>query len=635
MLDSSVLLFKPSITRMRKLLEFMQRPYNPHYSDQGIFSSYFGGPNSTSCSSWFELPDLFNIQKPEIRYAGHLSQGIAIQHDFWSTLPPELDSPLRLVYESWKSAVQSLYSHQTQQMGRSDVSLVPSSHDDFQTMLKANTWTARTVIYTLMTKTTRLSPFANRVIGNRERYCARYTGCFHYFQTVSTASHPVWQKAYDARMLMASGDYEWIWLLDARDAFIMNGDIDLRVMLGQLVLETRHDSDIVIANDWNKFNAGSFFIHASEWTVNLFMDKWISYEPKNVHMREQGALLRMYNGNDVGIKKHLVNVPEERRHLFNSYFFGRETTDASSTSIPSTSDEGESEQESADNDLNKASSIDNSDQSLDENELEEDDNEEEDEEPVLKYQRLSGTLADTLKKDAVSTMSVSDRFLAVGTHCVVHILDLSGNNVKRFECHSACVNDICIDTSGEFVASASDDGKVVINSLYTPEVSPFKHRRPIKCVALEPDYSRKPSRNHGVKLYDATTSQKFAYIDRPSGSPRADLYCCNLCWKDDEPIMIGWADSVKIGVIKDRVKSESVLGTTAMGVLVPSKFVEIVSEFRTDFIVSGIAPLRGKIVLLSFITNLEETQDADVLPAPGDRERDEKSVCAVCPLCRA
>ncbi|KAJ3030993.1 UNVERIFIED_CONTAM: Vacuolar protein sorting-associated protein 41, partial [Siphonaria sp. JEL0065] len=343
------------------------------------------------------------------------------------------------------------------------------------------------------------------------------------------------------------------------------------------------------------------------------------------------------------------------------------STDASSTSIPSTSEEGESDQESPVNDLNNASFEDNNGQSSNEDELEDEDEEEEenDEEPVLKYQRLSGILADTLKKDAVSTMSVSDRFLALGTHWgVVHILDMSGNNVKRFECHFACVNDISIDTSGEFVASASDDGKVVINSLYTPEVFPFKHKRPIKCVALEPDYSRKPSRNYvsggtgeeltltgkgwfssvdtvigsgegaiwavqwrnnyiawandaGVKLYDVTTSQKFAYIDRPPGSPRADLYRCNLCWQDDETLMIGWADSVKIGVIKDRVKTESVLGTTAMGVSVPSKFVEIVCEFRTDFIVSGIAPLRGQIVLLSFISNLEETQDVDVLATSG------------------
>ena len=44
------------------------------------------------------------------------------------------------------------------------------------------------------------------------------------------------------------------------------------------------------------------------------------------------------------------------------------------------------------------------------------DSEEEEEEPKLKYQRLVGTLSETLKQDAVSSMSVSDRFLVPYPH---------------------------------------------------------------------------------------------------------------------------------------------------------------------------------------------------------------------------
>ena len=42
---------------------------------------------------------------------------------------------------------------------------------------------------------------------------------------------------------------------------------------------------------------------------------------------------------------------------------------------------------------------------------------------------------------------------------MVHILDLIGTDVKRFQSHSATVNDISIDTNGEFIASAADDGE--------------------------------------------------------------------------------------------------------------------------------------------------------------------------------
>ncbi|KAI8618778.1 hypothetical protein BC830DRAFT_1107192 [Chytriomyces sp. MP71] len=312
--------------------------------------------------------------------------------------------------------------------------------------------------------------------------------------------------------------------------------------------------------------------------------------------------------------------------------------------------------------------------SSEEDDESDEDDYDDDDEPMLKYQRLSGTLSETLKKDAVSAMDVSDRFLAIGTHWgVVHILDVGGNNVKRFECHSASVNCVCIDTSAEFVASASDDGKVVVNSLYTNETALFRHRRPVKAVALESEYAKKPSKtlvsggtaeellltgkgwfssfdtviasgegpiwaivwrkdtiawanDAGVKLYDVTTQTKFAYIDRPHGSPRADLFRCNLCWKDDETLMIGWADSVKIGVIKDR-KSAAAEGVSAPNISsLPPRYVEIMCEFRTDFIVSGIAPLLDQIVLLSFIVDMDGLRNIDVLPSSSDEATVSKRV---------
>ncbi|KAJ3297142.1 Vacuolar protein sorting-associated protein 41 [Borealophlyctis nickersoniae] len=317
-------------------------------------------------------------------------------------------------------------------------------------------------------------------------------------------------------------------------------------------------------------------------------------------------------------------------------------------------DEDEEEEEQEEHHSN-ASSEDDSTSDEDEDE------ETEDEEPKLKYQRLAATLSETLKKDAVSAMAVSDRFLALGTHWgVVHILDLIGTDVKRFQSHSATVNELSIDTSGEFVASASDDGKVVINSLYTTEVQTFNYKRPVKAVCLEPDYSRKTTRQFvsggmaeylllsgkgwfgnkdvvihsgegpiynvkwrgsyiawaneaGIKIYDCLSQQRFAYIDRPPGSPRADLFRCNLCWKSDTELFIGWANSVKIGVIKERSKMDVASG-------LPSRYVEIVCQITTDFIVSGIAPLDDLIVILSYMTDLSEIRNVDVIQE-GPRKR--------------
>ncbi|KAJ3412220.1 Vacuolar protein sorting-associated protein 41 [Chytridiales sp. JEL 0842] len=312
---------------------------------------------------------------------------------------------------------------------------------------------------------------------------------------------------------------------------------------------------------------------------------------------------------------------------------------SSGSEADETDNTSDAESPSAEEDSSSSSS------SEDEEEEEEEEEEDEEDEPKLKYQRLAGTLPETLKNDAVSTMAVSDRFLALGTHWgVVHILDLNGNSVKSFPSHSATVNEVCIDTHGEYVASASDDGKVVVNSLYTPEQQVYKYKRPMKAVCLEPDYAKKQTRQlvlggtseellmsgkgwfggsrdvvlhsgegpiwtvkwrgqfvawaneAGVKIYDAVNAQKFAYIDRPVGAPRADLYKCCLCWRSDEEILVGWADSVKIGVVKERSKMDVASG-------LPAKYVEIVCQFRTDFIVCGIAPIQDDILLLSFITD--------------------------------
>lgn len=47
----------------------------------------------------------------------------------------------------------------------------------------------------------------------------------------------------------------------------------------------------------------------------------------------------------------------------------------------------------------------------------------------------------------------------------MYILDFEGNITKNFSNHSATVNDISIDDAGEFVASASDDGELILLKL--------------------------------------------------------------------------------------------------------------------------------------------------------------------------
>lgn len=66
--------------------------------------------------------------------------------------------------------------------------------------------------------------------------------------------------------------------------------------------------------------------------------------------------------------------------------------------------------------------------------------------------------------------------------------------VKEFHAHSATVNDLSFDSEGEYIGSCSDDGLVVINGLFTDECFKFVYHRPMKTLALDPDFSRKSSR---------------------------------------------------------------------------------------------------------------------------------------------
>lgn len=109
----------------------------------------------------------------------------------------------------------------------------------------------------------------------------------------------------------------------------------------------------------------------------------------------------------------------------------------------------------------------------------------------------------------------------------------------------------------------------------------------------------------GVRIYNTVSQQKFAFIEHNvAESRRADLFRCNLYWKkngDDAPLLfVGWADSVKIGRVIDRGKIDVASG-------LPRKSLEIIAQFKTEFVISGIAPLNDDLViLLAFMTDVEE-----------------------------
>ncbi|MCO5553723.1 hypothetical protein L7F22_007249 [Adiantum nelumboides] len=273
------------------------------------------------------------------------------------------------------------------------------------------------------------------------------------------------------------------------------------------------------------------------------------------------------------------------------------------------------------------------------------------EEPRLKYQRMAGSMPSLLSNDAASCITVAERMIALGTHDgTVHLLDYQGNQVKEFAAHTATVNELSFDAIGEFIGSCSDDGSVVVNSLYSDEKERFDFHRPMKAVALDPDYEQKSTRRFvagglagqlvlhgkawfgnreqilhsqegpihaikwrtsliawandvGVKVYDTASNQRLTYIERPRGSPRAELIRPNLVWQDDTYLVIGWGDSVKVAAIRTR-RSDKVVPNRNQPYS-GSKYVEIVSTFQTQYHISGIAPYEDALVILAYLPEKE------------------------------
>ncbi|XP_076944530.1 vacuolar protein sorting-associated protein 41 homolog [Bidens hawaiensis] len=311
----------------------------------------------------------------------------------------------------------------------------------------------------------------------------------------------------------------------------------------------------------------------------------------------------------------------------------------------------------------------------DEREEEEEENEEEDE-PRLKYQRMGGNVPSLLSSDAASCVAVAERMIALGTHGgSVHILDFLGNQIKEFRAHTAAVNDLCFDLEGEFIGSCSDDGSVVIISLFTDEKLKFEYHRPMKAIALDPDYARKASRRFvagglagnlyfnvkkwlgyrdqilhsgegpihavkwrtsliawandaGVKVYDAANDQRVTFIERPKGSPRPELLLPHLVWQDDALLVIGWGTAIKIASIKTN-QARGVNGSYRQITTSNMNQVDIVASFQTSYFISGVAPFGDSLVVLAYIPGEEDGEkefSSSVPSRQGNAQRPEVHV---------
>lgn len=272
-------------------------------------------------------------------------------------------------------------------------------------------------------------------------------------------------------------------------------------------------------------------------------------------------------------------------------------------------------------------------------------------EPKLKYLRMANDVQKILTKDAASCMAVHPKFVCLGTHWgTIHLLDHQGNcnRSKGLRTHTVSVNKISIDQNGDFIASCSDDGKVFISGLCSSEHNQdMTVGRLVKSVAIDPNYYKSGSGRRfitgderlmlhektflsrlkstflyeaeggvqniewngqfvawasdiGVRVYDINALCSLGLIKWTKNSlAQPSSYRCNLCWKDEKTLLVGWVATVCICVIRKRSPVEMSNGS------LPEHVVEAVSTFPTDFYICGIGPLNDNLVILGYAKELD------------------------------
>ncbi|KAG1680753.1 hypothetical protein FOA52_008086 [Chlamydomonas sp. UWO 241] len=129
------------------------------------------------------------------------------------------------------------------------------------------------------------------------------------------------------------------------------------------------------------------------------------------------------------------------------------------------------------------------------------------EEPQLKYKELGGDVHSITESDSVTCLCLSDKILALGTEQGnVHVLDYSGDEVRRLSLHKGRVNELSFDSAEEHIASCSDDCTVAIINLYTEEKLQYTYKKPIRTIAIDPRYASRRTKEYVSAGDDNTVS---------------------------------------------------------------------------------------------------------------------------------
>ena len=141
-----------------------------------------------------------------------------------------------------------------------------------------------------------------------ERYCQRHSYPLHYYTDAITSRPPSWSKINVLTKHLA--DHDWLWWIDA-DAVIT----DPLIRLEDYVLDAT--SDLLIAEDSNGINCGSFLIRYCDWSRDFLTRVWNTSEYPEHPWWEQWTIMQLLKANEDD-RKHVQILPKRRINSYQS-----------------------------------------------------------------------------------------------------------------------------------------------------------------------------------------------------------------------------------------------------------------------------------------------------------------------------
>lgn len=114
----------------------------------------------------------------------------------------------------------------------------------------------------------------------------------------------------------------------------------------------------------------------------------------------------------------------------------------------------------------------------------------------------------------------------------------------------------------------------------------------------------------GVRVYDLNERCSLGLIkwEEPKVGLLSD-FRCNLKWKNNSTLLIGWAETIRICVIRKR----NIIEVSTRNL--PCFICDPVSTFQTEFFISGLAPLEeNQLVVLGVPKDKNSSPDTNQRP---------------------